>query len=473
MDPAQANALTAALQNLGTLVQGLVQQVQQQHQPPPPPAQVAFHRSPLGTALPNQLIDYSTKEGKKFHSLATRPLFPKDEYFDVEPDKFPTFMTLLMGRCKDLGFTATGGMCMVPPDAANPQDGDPINTVEDFGRASMEQIRAWETTFLADDAGAQGRLAQDSKILYDLCMNSMSTQGLARIKIWKHQYCIPVGNNNTIFESGGCLLKVIVRESYLDSNATISTIRLQLSSLDTYVHDNGTDIIELNAHVRSLMDGLVARGQTTQDLLVNLFKGYKACTDVDFLNYITGLENSHEDGTADMTSDVLMERTSNYYKKRLVSPTNKWEEKKDPAAELLAMEARVKKVEKDQKKKVTFRQPDVSGKGGKNGKGGKQTPKQPKLEKPSWLKNNEKPNDLTKSRTWNGSTWYWCDTSTGGKCGGAWGAHDPKQCRGQRSKRKSNKDRTPDAKRARANKIIKAQQAVIDGLSDESDATIE
>ena len=119
-----------------------------------------------------------------------------------------------------------------------------------------------------------------------------------------------------------------VRESYLDSNATVSSIRLQLSSLDTWIHENGTDIIEFNAHVRSLVDGLAARGETTQDLLVNAFKGYKTCTDVDFLAYITAIENAHEDGTDIMTLILLMERTSNYYKKRLVVPDNKWESKR-------------------------------------------------------------------------------------------------------------------------------------------------
>jgi len=456
MNDQHAEELTFALQQLGDLVEGLVHQVH------PPAGQAVFNRSPLGATTPGEPINYSTKEGKKFHSLATKSLFPKDEYFDVEPSKFRTFMTFLSGRTKDLGFTSAGGICMVPPNAGTPNIGERINTVEDFGRASMEQIKAWEITFLAATAGADGRKAQDSKILYDMLMNSLSTQGTSRIEIWKHQYCFKVGDNDALFESGGCLLKVIVRESYLDSNATVSTIRLQMSSLDTYVHENGTDIVELNAHVRSLVDGLTARGHTTQDLLVNLFKGYKACTDVEFLHYITGLENSHEDGTATLTSDQLMERTSNYYKKRLVSTINKWEEKKDPSAELLAMEARLSKVEKA--KRVTFKTP---GKDDKKGKGGKQPPKQPNKDKPDWLKNNEKPKDPSKARSWNGTVWWYCDESTGGKCGGKWGAHLPKDCRGQRSKRKSGKDQTPEAKRAKAERIIKANQAILDNLDEE------
>jgi len=335
----------------------------------------------------------------------------------------------------------------------------------------MEQMRAWETTFLAADAGADGRRAQESKMLYDMLMNSLSTQGTTRIELWKHQCSIAAGPNNAVHDSGGCLLKVIVRESYLDSNATVSTIRLQLSSLDTYVQENGTDIVAINAHVRSLMDGLAARGETTQDVLVNLLKGYKACVDVEFLEYIRAIENAHEDGSATVTYEELMEKTSNYYKKRLVSTTNKWEEKKDPSAELLTMEARLRKVERDKKKQVRFQEPDPTGKKGR--KGGDKTPKKdPNQQKPSWLKNNEKPKDLNKVRPWNGTDWYWCDTTTGGKCGGAWGAHKPKDCEGRRGKCKGKKDKSPAAKRARAEKVIKAHQAIIDSL-DDSDAMEE
>ena len=219
------DALAQVLQAMNQLLQDLAQQVQAQNQPPPqaaPPA--AFNLTPLGATPQGQLIEYTSKEGKKFYSMATRPLFPKDEHFDVEPNKFRTFMTLLAGRCKDLGFTGAVGICMVPPDAAQPDVGERINTVEDFGRASMEQIRAWETMFLAADAGANGRRAQESKMLCDTLMNSLSTQGTARIELWKHQCSIAAGPNNVACDLGGCLLKVIMRESYLDSNATVSTI---------------------------------------------------------------------------------------------------------------------------------------------------------------------------------------------------------------------------------------------------------
>jgi len=37
--------------------------------------------------------------------------------------------------------------------------------------------------------------------------------------------------------------------------------------------------VKFNEHVKDLMDSLYARGQTTEDLLANLFKAYKAVKD--------------------------------------------------------------------------------------------------------------------------------------------------------------------------------------------------
>ena len=252
------NNATTAFQQLTQSVQALPGQIANAMPQPVQQPPVVFNRSPLGAGPANQIINYETKEGRKFHERATRSLFPQGELYGIEPSEFKTLMTRLAERAKDLGFTVIGGLCMIPPDPQHPLQGPHLNSVEDYGRTTLDQIRAWEETFLGANAGQQGRLAQDSKILYDLLMASLSSQGLARIDIWKHQYVIMVGGEPR--ESGGCLLKVIVRESYLDSTATTSAIRLQLSTLDDYIHENGTDLIAFNTHVRQLMDGLAARG---------------------------------------------------------------------------------------------------------------------------------------------------------------------------------------------------------------------
>ena len=68
-------------------------------------------------------------------------------------------------------------------------------------------------------------------------------------------------------------------------------------NLDEHVLSNGTDIVAFNAYVQSQVDGLAARGEITNDLIVNLFKGYRAMKDQAFLDYLQMIENAHEDGT--------------------------------------------------------------------------------------------------------------------------------------------------------------------------------
>jgi hypothetical protein len=181
-------ALTAATNAIAQVVQD-IQQVQQGA--PPGGGVVGFHLSPFAAMPQGQLIDYTSKEGRKFYEQATRSLFPKDEYFDVEPNKFQTLISHLSAWAKDLGFTANGGVAMVPEDAANPGAGNPIDTINDYGTASMEQITAWERTFLAQ----QGRPAQDSKILFEILMNTLSTQGVARVTIWRSQWMLTIENH--------------------------------------------------------------------------------------------------------------------------------------------------------------------------------------------------------------------------------------------------------------------------------------
>ena len=92
----------------------------------------------------------------------------------------------------------------------------------------------------------------------------------------------------------------------MDLNATVATMRLNLTNLDEYIVTNGSDIIAFNAYVQSQIDGLAACGEISSDLLVNLSNGYKAVKDKPFLDYLQTIENGHEDGSALIDAPNLM-----------------------------------------------------------------------------------------------------------------------------------------------------------------------
>ena len=275
-----------------------------------------FSHSPL-QARQGNVLDYTSRDIRKYYELATKPLFPDAEKFQVEPDKFQTFINLLFQQLMDLGMFGNNGNCMIPYDPLNLGNGVPINMVSDYGRVTLEQVTAWVLTFIHGN----NRNSQNSKLLFDLLTNSISIEGLQRVQLWRNHYEL----NGLV--SGKCLQKVIIRESYLDSNVTVSTLQLNLTNLDEYVLSNGTDIIAFNAYVESQVDGLTACGEITNDVIVNLLEGYRAMKDQAFLDYLRMIENAHEDGTAIMDPPTLMMKTANFYKIKLTSnnsiPTTK------------------------------------------------------------------------------------------------------------------------------------------------------
>jgi type II secretory pathway pseudopilin PulG len=483
MDPAAAivAALAPVLQQMGGLAQQLtdaLNAVRQQAAAQQAAAgqaaagaapAVNFHRTPMGTI--NGIIDYESKEGKKHFSMVTAPLFSDDELFDVNPEGLHTFIGKLADRAKDAGFTGNAGICTVPVDLQNPLNPPFTNIIRDYGTMTLEHLRAYEETYIH----TQARSAQDTKMLYDLLMNSLSKVGRERIAIWHAQYTITVAGVD--YPAGICLFKIIVRESHLDTNATTMSIRTDLNGLDDWTRKNTTDITEVNARVRHLLDGLAARGETTHDLTVNLFKAYEAVPDKEFLHYIRGLRNGHEDGTAVITDATLMNQAANYYKNR--KQLGLWEEPSEEMKQIYALEAKLRKALKDKKGKSTGKE-----------KSPKQSPTKPA--KPEWLAKNTPPKEggMNKPREWGGRTWWYCDKKTGGKCPGMWRcSHKPSECRYDeiKAKRKakeekaskSEKEGETDAgsgkappkkkKKGLAVRMAEATQAVATQESDDSD----
>ena len=173
--------------------------------PPPPappvvvPAAGPFHRTLLRSGV-NDEIDLGHKDGRKYFEQATKSVFDTGSKFDVEPATFQTFINLLAVRGRDLGMLDPGMNMLIPADPANPRAGPFINSIVDYGRTSLELVTQWEATFIND----QNRLSQNSKILFDLLMNSLSTKGIQRVQVWNTQFT--VGGE----DSGGCLFKIIV-----------------------------------------------------------------------------------------------------------------------------------------------------------------------------------------------------------------------------------------------------------------------
>lgn len=136
---------------------------------------------------------------------------------------------------------------------------------EDYGQISLEKVWAYSETMIDQNT----RDAQDIRMLYSCLMELLSKEGKDKVMVWEKGYKV-LG-----LPCGISLLKVIVRELYIDTNATSSHIRTQLSTLDVSIGKLGHDITKFNASMKMMIESLAARGETTNDLVINLFKAYK------------------------------------------------------------------------------------------------------------------------------------------------------------------------------------------------------
>jgi hypothetical protein len=115
--------------------------------------------------------------------------------------------------------------------------------------------------------------------------------------------------------SGVALLKIIIRESHLDTNATTNQIQTKPSSLDTYITTINSDIGCFNQYVKLLVQLLTARNQTTSDLLpcYQPFKGYGTASNEVFRAwFLLRKQDDHEEGE-EITLDDLIIAAKNKY----------------------------------------------------------------------------------------------------------------------------------------------------------------
>jgi hypothetical protein len=345
-----------------------------------------------------------------------------------------------------------------------PNAGNFKNLITNYGEISIEDLRTWEDTYLNEET----REAQDSVQAYLALRHSLSDTGLAKVNVHEQEYMI----DGT--PSGPLFWKVIVRESHLDTNATALSIRTKLgtSALSEYMESVSYDITKFNQHVLTLIESLQARGETTHDLLSNLFTTYAGVKDDAFRTYIETKRSEYEEGARDLGHTQLMILAENKFKVLLINKQWSHESYEDMILALQAKQDKTNKELEKIKRKHSGKKGDNNGGGGtrKDAKKG-QREKEPE---PEWMHKEPPKDQLYKPRKWIGRTWWYCSPKTGGKCNpGRYRQHKPKECRGTARKRTDKDKNEPksgnddkDSKKKRKLKVIQALHDVDCGSSD-------
>ena len=381
---------------------------------------------------------YSRPSDLKIYKTGIKATSPNP--FNCEAEGLYQFLGEIQNRANEMGWMEGILNVNIAPEG---EEEILSNIIHNYGSITLEQVRRWERSYIA----THSRAAQDSYMLYLCLFASLTSEATKKVMLWSEQYMIEVGGVS--YSSGVALLKVIIRESHLDTNATTNAIRTKLSSLDTYITTVDCDIGRFNQYVKLLIQSLTARNQDSTDLLVNLFKGYSAVSDESFRTWLTRKLDDHEEGRYELTPDSLMIAAKNRYDSMIEKGA--WNA---PTAEekIVALEAKLTTSMKNLDKKVSFEL-------GKKGKGaGKTKPTDSKGGKQKTSKAGAgshpkhwaapKPGDK-KTIEYNGYNWHWCGKDTGGKCE-KWRAHEPSECRGaatRTSQPKSGKRHIDDKKK--------------------------
>jgi hypothetical protein len=141
---------------------------------------------------------------------------------------------------------------------------------------------------------------------------------------------------------GACMLKVIISLAYIDTQATSAFICTKLTCMDEKIRDFQYDIKKFNTWVKGQFSALAARGKTTSDLIVNLFKGYEAVPDKVFKDYIEQKKSGFEEGGT-INPDELMQLAQNKYEGRVLAKT--WNAPSDEQEQIIALEARIQSLQ--------------------------------------------------------------------------------------------------------------------------------
>jgi hypothetical protein len=239
----------------------------------------------------NDIIDYTSPAGSKLFKAGTDPL---PSTFDCTAVNLQLFLDHLKDKSSIYAWTSI-------------LEVDSKNLIDHYGELDYNSVRYHAEQYLLSST----RMAQDSFMLYNCSMNSLSDAAQKQVRNRAMVTPFSIGGRG----SRALLLKVVIMVSHLDTEATVTPVRTKLSSLDKAMRDHDSQIEDFNNHVLSLVVQLHAQGEQTYDLLVNLFKGYKACKDSEFVEYIKKKEDMYEEG-GNIDYNQLMDWAINKYKAR-------------------------------------------------------------------------------------------------------------------------------------------------------------
>jgi hypothetical protein len=422
-----------------------------------PPAEPAHHPPAGAPAVlaetpakinADAIIDYSTAAGIKLYNTALAKL---PVTFDITSQTANLFCDALTDRANKSGWYAGQGNILNIPDAtATNRD-----IIKEYGRLTIAEITTHVQTYIEGDS----RRTQNSAQMLSCIKESLSDAG--KLKILSESAKWTVNGK----ESGVLLFKTIMQKAVVDTRATSSFFRENLTSLDAYITTIDSNIELFNQYVNINRAGLQAHGEKTDDLIINLFKAYLNVADQSFVEYMKKKKDDYDEGTTTLEPETLMTHALNKY--HILVQEHKWKARSPQDEQLVALKAQYEQLRDANLrlarsisgKKTT--KPTREGKKAKDKKG-KNT--QARKQEP-WKKEPPKEGDpLTK--VVNNKTYNWCPHHL------AWTFHTDADCRLRlqaEGKTDNVKLKGKGSQKGKKAKWMKTLAAICDDFSDDEE----
>jgi hypothetical protein len=277
-------------------------------------------------------LNLATSTGAKLFKVGAEPLSRSFDF--VDPSDLQVFLDLLKTKSKVQGWSR---IFTVPVKV------DGVTTdhslLHNYGVIPLQSVALDAATYV----NAQSKVAQDSFMLFQCIFGSLRTEFLKLVTTEALLYHIVDTRDpqEPPIPCGALLLKIIIMKAHVDTRVTVSFIRTALSSHDTKMMALDSDISKFNAYVKTQVIGLEARGETTTDLIVNVFKGYETAQDSEFALFIKRKKDAYDKG-GDITVTSLMDAAENKFKTRVLLKT--WSAPTKEQEQILALTAQVNQL---------------------------------------------------------------------------------------------------------------------------------
>lgn len=395
----------------------------------------------------DQLLNFAKAEDKKLYQKGTSAL---GSTFGCDPDDFTLFLNELSDRANSYGWKS---ILTIPVDK-NVVDGPTNHLIDEYGRVSIERVRADASSYI----GTICRQDQDAYMLFECLQASLSPEAKKKCGLFKKEFTV-----NGI-PSGPLLLKVIIRESHVDTKATVRLIRESMSAMDTLMEECHSNIATFNNHVRRQIASLAARGESSSDIIPNLFKGYAKAGDQGFRDFIMRKRDDYDqDIQPPLDAESLMALAESKFRARVES--KEWEVQ-STAEKLVALEATFANyVSKTKPKGTGGKKKERGTPPGPNSKPGTE---RKLFEKPKWMLVAPKQGEA-RSKTMDDKEYHWCAKHA------SWVRHKPSECllsaNGEKKNAAGNnnkKKETKDTKKVKLDRAYANAAAAVED-PDESD----